>query len=757
MKKYLTKNKVYTYKDATVYEVFEVKISGLTEIEEKMFSAFEFAEYSQFFGAEDMAQIAAGTDDELSAVCRLAFQNAKANVSVTTVYMTKTEHKALLSEFVDQIEFSPEHSGKIGEVRFSATSDGDEELTFTVTCGKAGCSSALAAILSVYAKSADTASAKANALSKAVSCPAIARPSCRDFSVFVSDGSLDCDTLSVGFETSKFERDFSVNPKFKALLEADVRKAAILALSDKNAGACAELQKSFASLEKGYSAFCGKGQTVPSCAVKFEKSGREFLLSANNRYDAEYNAVLALEDAVFAGADLDCETKLFASPAAKNLAEELGIGFSEIGADFAAVVTKTSPEKKRAESFFVSSKLYLLHLPRTEDKIPDFKSFSMILNSVAEAMDKGEIFAARSVADGGAAVSAIIGAMAEGKGVYFKNSAPELFAPFYGDVIISAPKKPNFAAIEIGEVIDNPQVIFGDDVVSMEIAKAAYELYWKKFYPKCDFSADVLRTEGMGFSNKSVYIGKPVKAKVAVPYFSDVSEVKDLYEGFLAAKGKPELIRMSALDKTELSASLKNFAKQVAASQILCFSSEKVAALLVNERVRDAVMQMLDAGGLILGVGGGFSALVKSGLLPFEKLTLPKMNPIKILPAERECQNSLAKVKISGNLSPWFNREVVGDVFSAAVFRDAVKVEMTAEDYSSLMADGLVATQFVDANGMAASDYPDNPTGSFNAVEGLTSPDGRILGRICHIPANLDVKGECFETKIYEAGIKYFK
>ena len=72
MKKYLAKNKVYTYKDATVYEVFEVKISGLTEIEEKMFSAFEFAEYSQFFGAEDMAQIAAGTDDELSEVCRLA-------------------------------------------------------------------------------------------------------------------------------------------------------------------------------------------------------------------------------------------------------------------------------------------------------------------------------------------------------------------------------------------------------------------------------------------------------------------------------------------------------------------------------------------------------------------------------------------------------------------------------------------------------------------------------------------------------------
>ena len=450
MKKYLTKNKVYTYKDATVYEVFEVKISGLTEIEEKMFSAFEFAEYSQFFGAEDMAQIAAGTDDELSAVCRLAFQNAKANVSVTTLYMTKTEHKALLSEFVDQIEFSPEHSGKIGEVRFSATSDGGEDLTFTVTCGKAGCSSALAAILSVYAKSADTAYAKANALSKAVSCPAIARPSCRDFSVFVSDGSLDCDALSVGFETSKFERDFSVNPKFKTLLEADVRKAAILALSDKNTGVCAELQKSFASLEKGYSAFCGKGQTVPSGAVKFEKSGREFLLSADNRYDAEYNAVLALENAVFAGADLACEAKLFASPAAKNLAEELGIGFSEIGADFAAMVAKTSPEKKRAESFFVSSKLYLLHLPRTEDKTPDFKSFSMVLKSVAEAMDKGEIYAARSVANGGAAVSAIVGAMAEGKGVYFKNSAPELFAPFYGDVIISAPKKPNFAALEIG-------------------------------------------------------------------------------------------------------------------------------------------------------------------------------------------------------------------------------------------------------------------------------------------------------------------
>lgn len=755
MKKYLTKNKVYLYKGVTVSEIFCVEISGLDDAWEKMFEAFEFADYSPFTGAEDMALEKAFSSRSQADVLRIASQNAKADVSVTRFYATKIEDKALLSEFVKNIEFVPTSKGYLGEATFAPEAESEKAVKLAVTCGMAGKGSA-AAILNVRSDGREASFAKAEAISEKVSAPVLALARSADFSaeVFV-DSSHFPTGIAEQFTSNDFKRDFAPSDMFRHILDSDVRKAAVVALSDKAVGSADELQKSFTSLEKGYSAFCGKGQTVLNRTVKFDVSGRRFLLSANNLYDAEYNAFVALEDAVFEGATLDFETTLFASSALKPLAETLGIRFSETSVEAGVVVSKTGAEK--SQSFPRAAKLFLLHIPRDEKKAPDINAFSNVLKLLYDALSDGSVYAARSVGAGGAAVAAIVGAMAEGKGVYFKNCATELFAPFVGDVVVAAAKKPCENAIEIGEVIDNPQAIFGDDVVSMEIAKVAYGLYWKKFYPSADFSARVLRTEGFGFSNRSAYFGKSTKAKVAVPYFTGPSEVLDLCDGFSAAKAKVESFGMSAADRSELTASLKAFEKQVAASQILCFSSEKAAAILLNERARDAVYRMLEAGGLILGVGGGFSALVKSGLLPFEKLTLPQRNPIKILPSKSGRKNMAVKVKVSGNLSPWFNLEAVGDQFTAALYSDAVCADMTEEDYASMVADGLIATQFVDDNGMAASEYPHNPTGSFNAIEGLTSPDGRILGRICHAPKNLALPGENFETKLYEAGVKYFK
>lgn len=743
----LSKNKSFTYKGELILEAFRVDVSGMDLTSERMFAAFAFAEYAPFEMPEGYFAVDQKTDCSMTDSARLFSENVKSEVSVTKFYCAKNENKTLLYEFCKAVACDFGEPSLLGRY---VTGEGENKISLSVCSGKLA-SKTLCSKAYINCSDAQTVLEKAS-VSATGAAVSLAVPSGADRSYFVAASEVS--TVAADSPKSTYSRDFSADATVCALAKSDMRKAAILSLSSKSVGVARELQSVVVANGGGFAPF-GKEEAVPYKNLRFSVSDNLLSFGANDEYDALYNAVVCLEQAVFEGAGLE-GTKLFASGDTADF-----FATAEIDADFhdldaAAVVGKVARE---ATGFSKSATLYLVHLDRDADKTPDAKAFGELIKNVDKSLSDGTVYAATTVKEGGLATAAILGALAAGKGVYFKSFSADFFNPVLGDVIVLADKKPSFCnAVKLGEIIDNPKIVFGDDDMSTDIAKAALKIGWAKCFSRPVSGGDLIRTEGYGFSNRASYFGKSTKAKVVIPTFGTTKADLELIEGFAAAKGKPELINLSATDKSGMNASLKEFAKRLSAAQILAFSSDKLTALLLNERIRDALSAMLDAGGLVLGVDGGFAALVKSGLLPYGKPTLPKYNSVKILPnASGNLTDRLVKVKIAGNLSPWFNLEAVGDIFDAVVSTSTGRVAIDADDYEALASDGHIATQFADANGMAVGDYPANPTGSFNAVEGLTNSDGRILGRVCRIPLRIEGAEICSETKLYEAGVKYFK
>ncbi|MEE0653615.1 MAG: phosphoribosylformylglycinamidine synthase subunit PurQ, partial [Bifidobacterium criceti] len=228
------------------------------------------------------------------------------------------------------------------------------------------------------------------------------------------------------------------------------------------------------------------------------------------------------------------------------------------------------------------------------------------------------------------------------------------------------------------------------------------------------------------------------------------------------------------LTEADIRDSVELFEKEIAKAQIIMFpggfsagdepdgSAKFFATAFQNEKIREAVMKLLNnRDGLMLGICNGFQALIKLGLVPFGD----------IVPMTAECptltfneigrhQSRLVRTRVASNLSPWLAKTEVSDVHTVAISHGEGRFVASDDMLAQLATNGQIATQYVDEDGVPSMDLSVNPNGSMLAVEGITSPDGRVFGKMGHSERSgnglyMNVPGNTYQP-IFEAGVAYF-
>lgn len=223
-----------------------------------------------------------------------------------------------------------------------------------------------------------------------------------------------------------------------------------------------------------------------------------------------------------------------------------------------------------------------------------------------------------------------------------------------------------------------------------------------------------------------------------------------------------------------IEASIERMVKYINESQILMLSGgfsagdepdgsgKFITSVLMNQRIRESVEALLERDGLILGICNGFQALIKSGLLPYGKFNqVIDESPTLVKNDINRHLSKIVRTKITSNKSPWLSQTELGAIHNVAISHGEGKFIANDQVIKRLIENGQVATQYVDLDGNATMNSIYNPNGSIMAIEGITSPDGRIFGKMGHSERMGDqifknVPGN-YDQLIFESGVKYFK
>ena len=271
------------------------------------------------------------------------------------------------------------------------------------------------------------------------------------------------------------------------------------------------------------------------------------------------------------------------------------------------------------------------------------------------------------------------------------------------------------------------------------------------------------------------YKGEKIAEPVAyLPVFPGTNCDYDTAKAFRKAGAKVKMSVFRNLTEQDVFDSIDEMKRNIDECQILMFcggfsagdepdgSGKFIANVLNNEKIAAAVEALIARGGLILGICNGFQALIKLGLVPEGKIV--EQNAKSPTLTTNRIGRHISKVaytRIASNLSPWFNNVHVDDIFSIPVSHGEGRFVADEDVIQKLFENGQVATQYVDLNGDPTMNEEFNPNGSYHAIEGITSPDGRVLGKMGHSErrdsyVGINIYGQK-DQKIFESGVEYFK
>ena len=268
---------------------------------------------------------------------------------------------------------------------------------------------------------------------------------------------------------------------------------------------------------------------------------------------------------------------------------------------------------------------------------------------------------------------------------------------------------------------------------------------------------------------------KTAKPRVIIPVFQGTNCEYDCNRAFTKAGAETTELVFKNYSKSALLESIEALEKQIRESQIIMIpggfsagdepdgSGKFIATIFRNERIKDAVNDLLkNRDGLVLGICNGFQALIKLGLVPYGEIVDIEENMATLTYNNiNRHMSSIIRTKITSNKSPWFSEVNVGDIHNVAISHGEGRFIANEELLRQLITNDQIATQYVDLEGNVSLDMPFNPNGSVLGIEGITSPDGRVLGKMGHserIGEDLyvNVPGN-FHQKIFESGVKYFR
>ena len=438
-----------------------------------------------------------------------------------------------------------------------------------------------------------------------------------------------------------------------------------------------------------------------------------------------------------------------------------------------------SQEFKKAGSV-----LAVIKTPTLESGIPDFDILKKNLDKIRELTQAKKVLASYALGYGG--LGEAIAKMAFGNKIGFEVAkdvdADKLFDPAYGNIALEMDKA-DLALLEgldykvAGKTIEGQYIEVDGYKVCLGKIYKAYESTLEPIFPTkaVEPTGEVKNINFIvnEHQKSSLSIAQP---KVFIPAFPGTNCEYDSARAFEDAGAKASIKVFRNLNYANIEDSIETMVKEIESSQIVMIpggfsagdepdgSAKFIATVFRNPRIAEAVNDLLtNRDGLMLGICNGFQALIKLGLVPYGEI-----KPVTAEDAPTITYNNIgrhqAKVvttRIASNKSPWLAGTQVGDLHSISISHGEGKFVANKETFDQLVANGQIATQYVDLDGNATYDIDYNPNGSFYAVEGITSADGRILGKMGHSErigkyTLKNIHGEK-DQKIFESGVNYFK
>ena len=442
---------------------------------------------------------------------------------------------------------------------------------------------------------------------------------------------------------------------------------------------------------------------------------------------------------------------------------------------FATAIGKThrvvSTEFKKGHSSVV-----LLRPFYKEDGVtPNFASLLANYYIADQMMEKGIVLSASAVGYGG--VAEALFKMGLGNQVGFRMiadmSMDELFEPAYGSLVLEiATGAP--AGKLLGVTTHEYQFTACGETLDSAALQEIWEAKLEPVYPYRKAGPTVEAVSGKIDPPAAPKIGV-AKPKVIIPVFPGTNCEYDTAKAFRAAGADPEILVIRNLTPADVTASCEALVKAIDASQIVMLpggfsggdepdgSAKFIASFFRSPAVTDAVRRLLfERDGLMLGICNGFQALIKLGLVPYGDIQpITADSPTLTFNTIGRHQSMLVRTRVASTGSPWLSRCALGDEYLVPISHGEGRFVAPQAVLDQLAANGQIATQYVDLNGQPTMDLSYNPNGSLLAIEGITSPDGRILGKMGHSERRGDglyenVAGDTFQP-IFEGGVDYFR
>ena len=442
---------------------------------------------------------------------------------------------------------------------------------------------------------------------------------------------------------------------------------------------------------------------------------------------------------------------------------------------FAVTTGKTgevvSPEFKAA-----GHKVCLLTPAYDENGLPETASLLETFDTVTELLRSGKAVAAYTPGMGGVAEAVMKMGFGNGLGFAFDDALTldELFGYAYGSFVLEMAD--GIVGKVLGVTTADGSFSYHGEALSQTQVLGAYEDKLESVYA-CNIPTPAQSMETFSYeaTQRKAPAVKVAKPKVLIPAFPGTNCEYDSAKAVRDAGAEPEIIVINNLSADGIARSVERFASELKTAQMVFIpggfsggdepdgSGKFITAFFRNAAVKEGVTALLEQrDGLMCGICNGFQALIKLGLVPYGKIidtdeTCPTLTFNNI----SRHQSRIVRTRVASNKSPWLALTNVGDVYNVPISHGEGKFLASEELIRQLAANGQIATQYVDLDGNATADVHFNPNGSLYAIEGITSPDGRVFGKMGHserIGSGLykNVPGE-YNIRMFEAAVKYFR
>lgn len=431
----------------------------------------------------------------------------------------------------------------------------------------------------------------------------------------------------------------------------------------------------------------------------------------------------------------------------------------------------------------VDHRLVFFDVPRTYDDTPDWDRFKENCDTLQEQIEKGRVYSAYVVDQGGIPEAVTKMALGNNIGVKFDKYAERgIFQPALGSFIVEVDITAVNYLLElpdvkvIGVTQANPVIEWEGQSVSLKEVQAAYEAPLNDIFPMHapnGFGEAVAYIHDQHAKPRSASLG--AKPKVLIPVFPGTNCEFDAARAFERAGAKTDIVLIRNQTPEQLKESIDVIKAKLAESQILMFpggfsagdepdgSGKFIATLFRNPYLAEGLENLLyKQDGLVLGICNGFQALIKLGLLPGGHIeTLTANHPTLTYNTIGRHLSRMVNTKVISTKSPWMSDAKAGEIYTVPISHGEGRFIASPQQVLEFNKTGQIATQYVDFDGIASMDSRFNPNQSVAAIEGIYSPDGRVFGKMAHSERcgagiSKNIPGQ-LEMPIFTSGVKYFK